>query len=95
MRIIERRKCKSGEVTDFGFCLNSDQMYTYTHMQEFGWRMHFIRRPLLQKPTVVMKNSTGTRVGVIEHDGRFTVNPIRITWRGKFNPSSQLISSPI
>ena len=32
MRIIERRKCKSDEVTDFGLYLNTAQMKTYTYM---------------------------------------------------------------
>jgi hypothetical protein len=97
MRIIERRKCtasKSDGGKAFELCLNSDQMYTYTRMQEFGWQLYFIRRPLFGKPIVDMTNSTVTRVAVIEHDGRFTVNPLRISWRGKVKPSSGLVSLP-
>ena len=94
MNIIERRKRNSDGATDFELCLNSDQMYTYTHMQQFGWRLYFIRRPLFGKPIVVMTNSTNTRVAVIEQDGRFTVNPLKITWRGKVKTSSRLVSLP-
>jgi len=94
MRIIERRKCKSAEATDFEQYLNTAQMKTYTYMTQLGWKMYFIRRPLLRKPTVVMKNNAGTRVAVIEQDGRSTVNPMKISWRRKLNSSSRLIYSP-
>lgn len=94
MRVIERRKCKSDGVTDFEQYLNTAQMKTYTYMQQLGWKMYFIRRPLLRKPIVVMKNNAGTRVAVIEQDGRSTVNPMRFTSRRKLNSSSRLISSP-
>ncbi|MDX2476216.1 MAG: hypothetical protein QNL05_02500, partial [Gammaproteobacteria bacterium] len=77
MRIIERRQCKSDEVTDFEQYINTSQMKTYTYMVQLGWKMYFIRRPLLRKPTVVMKNNAGTRVAVIEQDGRTTVNPMK------------------
>ena len=93
MRIIERRKCKPDEVTDFEQHLNTAQMKTYTYMTQLGWKMYFIRRPLFRKLTVVMKNNAGTRVAVIEQDGRTTVNPMKFSWRRKFNSSSQLIYS--
>lgn len=93
MRIIERRQCKPDEVTDFEQYLNTSQMKTYTYMTQLGWKMYFIRRPLLRKPTVVMKNNAGTRVAVIEQDGRTTVNPMKISWRRKFNSSSRLVYS--
>ena len=97
MRIIERRKHKPLTQPDFEIFdihLNVDQMKTYTRMHEIGWKMYFIRRPLFRKLTVVMKNNAGTRVAVIEQDGRSTVNPMKISWRRKFNSSSRLISSP-
>jgi len=94
MRIIERRKCKPDEVTDFEQHLNTAQMKTYTYMTQLGWKMYFIRRPLFRKLTVVMKNNAGTRVAVIEQDGRSTVNPMKISWRRKLNSSSRLIYSP-
>ena len=94
MRIIERRKCKSDEVTHFGKYLNTAQMKTFTNMTQYGWKLYFIRRSLLRKPTVVMINNSGTRVAVIEQDGRSTDNLMRISWRRKLNSSSRLISSP-
>lgn len=80
IRFIERRKRKPLIEPDYGQYLNADQLNTYIHMQTLGWQMHFIRMPLLRKPTVVLKNSMGTRIGVIKQDGSFTINP-RMTTR--------------
>ena len=92
MRIIERRQCKSDEVTHFGKYLNTAQMKTFTNMTRFGWKLYFIRRSLLRKPTVVMKNNAGTRIGVIEQGGGFTVNPGRIIRRCRAHPSSRTLN---
>ena len=81
IRFIERRKRKPLIQPDYGQYLNADQLNTYIHMQRLGWQMHFIRRPLLRKPTVVLKNSMGTRIGVIQQDGAFTINPRMATRR--------------
>jgi len=81
MRSIERRKRKRVMPSDLKLYLNADQMKTYIRLQEIGWRMHFIRRPLSRKPTIVMKSSADTRIGVIEQGGSFTVNPMMMTTR--------------
>jgi hypothetical protein len=81
IRFIERRKRKPLIQPDYGQYLNADQLNTYIHMQTLGWQMHFIRRPLLRKPTVVLKNGMGTRIGVIEQNGAFTINPRMVTRR--------------
>ena len=67
--------------SDLKLYLNADQMKTYIRLQEIGWRMHFIRRPLSRKPTIVMKSSADTRIGVIEQGGSFTVNPMMMITR--------------
>ena len=50
MRSIERRKRKRVMPSDLKLYLNADQMKTYIRLQEIGWRMHFIRRPLSRQP---------------------------------------------
>jgi len=78
MRIIERRKHKPLTQPDFEIFdihLNVDQMKTYIHLHGIGWKMYFIRRPVSGKSTVVMNNNVDMRIGVIEQDGKFTVNP--------------------
>jgi ABC-type dipeptide/oligopeptide/nickel transport system ATPase component len=81
IRFIERRKRKPLIQPNEAQYLNAEQLNTYIHMQALDWQMHFIRRPLLRKPTVVMKNSMGTRIAVIERDGSFRINPKLTTRR--------------
>jgi len=77
MKIIERHKHKPLTQPDFEIFdihLNVDQMKTYVRMHEIGWKMYFIRRPVSGKSTVFMNNDD-MRIGVIEQNGNFTVNP--------------------
>lgn len=82
MRIFERRKRKLAIPSSLMVHLNTDQLKTYLHMQEFGWQIYFIRRPLLRKNTVAMINNAGTHIGVIKLNGRFTLNLKTINLRG-------------
>ena len=75
MWIIERRKRKPLTETNFELYLNTDQMNTYIYLREIGWKKYFIRRSLLRKHTVVMKNNAGTCIALIERNGKFTINP--------------------
>ena len=79
--VIERRKRKPLNQPDLGLYLNVAQIKTYIRLQEIGWKMYFIRRPLSGKPTVVMNNNVDTRIGVIEQNGNFTVNPNLVSTR--------------
>jgi len=81
MRIIERRKRKPLTQPDFTMYLNVAQMKTYIRLNEIGWKMYFIRRLVSGSPTVVMNNNVDTRIGVIEQNGNFTVNPNLISTR--------------
>jgi len=68
---VERREGQPAVPSDLKLYLNAGQKRRYKAMQSFGWHMYFIRRPLFQQPTVVMINNDGTRVAVIEEDGKF------------------------
>ncbi len=82
IRIFEKRRRKSAIPSNFMMYLNIDQLKTYIHMQKLGWRMYFIRRPLLRKHTIAMINNTGTRIGVLKRSGFFALNPMSINLRG-------------
>jgi len=93
MWIIERRKRKPLTQTKFELYLNTNQMNTYIYLREIGWRMYFIRRSLLRNNTVVMKSSAGTSIAVIERDGRFTINPNKMTTRRAMRERLTVIDS--
>lgn len=73
---LERREATQAVPADVNEYLNQQQSRTYNSMRGFGWRMYFIRRPLFQRPTAVMINNEGTRIGVLEMEGHFDMSPM-------------------
>ncbi|MEW7975938.1 MAG: hypothetical protein AB2814_00300 [Candidatus Sedimenticola endophacoides] len=48
---------------------NSAQLRTLHQMENFGWELKFIRRPLFQEPVAVMVDPSGKICGVLEESG--------------------------
>jgi hypothetical protein len=55
--------------------LNTDQLYSLRRMEDFGWRLAFIRRPLFQDIVPVVVSADGTKHGVLEEDGSINMQP--------------------
>lgn len=49
--------------------LNDAQMRSLNRVEEFGWRLAFVRRPVFQDIVPVIVSDDGTRHGVLEEDG--------------------------
>jgi len=49
--------------------LNDAQMRSLVRVEEFGWRLAFIRRPVFQDIVPVIVSDNGERHGVLEKDG--------------------------
>lgn len=49
--------------------LNDAQMRSLRRVEEFGWRLAFIRRPLFQDIVPVIMSDNGEKHGVLEKDG--------------------------
>lgn len=50
--------------------LNEEQLAAVKKMEEFGWKLKFVRRPAFEKPMVVVTSGAGGKIGVLEEDGR-------------------------
>lgn len=55
--------------------LTSPQRATLATMEQFGWRLQFVRRPLFREPVPVLLDRSGTRFAVLEEDGTFHEDP--------------------
>ena len=55
--------------------LNEMQVLALRKIEGFGWRLHFIRRPLFQDPVPVVVDSEGKKIGILEEDGRINMEP--------------------
>jgi len=49
--------------------LNDAQRRSLVRVEEFGWRLAFIRRPVFQDIVPVVVSDDGKRHGVLEEDG--------------------------
>lgn len=55
--------------------LNELQRLSLKQLEGFGWRLHFIRRPLFQELVVVVIDSAGEKMGILEEDGSIDMSP--------------------
>jgi hypothetical protein len=49
--------------------LTDMQLLALKRIENFGWTLKFVRRPLFQAPVVVVENATGMSIGVLDEDG--------------------------
>ncbi|MBM7421855.1 hypothetical protein [Spongiibacter marinus] len=51
------------------------QRTSLRRIENFGWQIKFIRRPRFQPPVVVVENTTGMNIGILEEDGGVNLRP--------------------
>ena len=49
--------------------LNEAQIHTLRRMENFGWELKFIRRPLFQDVLPILLHLDSNKIGVLEEDG--------------------------
>jgi len=69
----EKRKGMPPIPGDLPEILNDYQIISLHQIENFGWRLHFVRRPLFQDPVVVIINAEGDKLGTLEADGRIEI----------------------
>ncbi|SOD56998.1 hypothetical protein SAMN06296416_111114 [Pseudoxanthomonas wuyuanensis] len=55
--------------------LTAEQVTTLETMEQFHWRLKFVRRPLFKAPIPVLVERGDMRLVVIEEDGTINENP--------------------
>ena len=55
--------------------LNGMQLLGLRQVENFGWYLLFVRRPLFQEPVAVLSDEKGSRIGLLEQDGQVTMDP--------------------
>ena len=66
----ERRKGIKPVPDNLEELLNEAQIRTLRDLEPFGWKLHFIRRPLFQAVAPVLISKEGDRLVVLEASGR-------------------------
>ncbi|HET6603036.1 MAG TPA: hypothetical protein VFG21_02315 [Xanthomonadaceae bacterium] len=55
--------------------LNDSQLATLNQLEQFGWELRFIRRPMFQPSIAVVFDSSRSKFAVLEHDGTLNESP--------------------
>ena len=69
----EKRKGEPPIPVDFQDALSPDQIMTLRQIENFGWQVAFVRRPLFQEKVIVVTTSDNKRYGVIEETGELNL----------------------
>ena len=71
----EKRKGDEAVPDHLEEVLSEMQMLALHQVESFGWQLRFVRRPLFQEPVPVVFSGDGTKIGVLEEDGRINMEP--------------------
>ena len=76
----EVRGSRSPLPADVLYYLNEVQRLALHSLENFGWQLAFIRRPLFVPPMIVVNNSEQSKFAVLEEDGSVNLSPL-VRWR--------------
>jgi len=71
----ERRRILTPQQAALRRELNEVQILTLAGLENFGWELKFVRRPLFQTPVPVVFDSDRKKYAVLEADGTLNENP--------------------
>ena len=77
----ERRKGKPPVPDDLMSILTVPQKIALKELENFGWEVDYVRRPLFQDPRIIVRNPSTGQQSVIEADGRVDHSPLDIVKR--------------
>ena len=69
----EERRRLVAEINSLHKRLNAVQLLTLVLVEEFGWRMKFVRLPINQKPVHVVFNDIIQSYAVLNEDGSLNI----------------------
>ena len=71
----ERRGRMPSIPEDYRSMLNVEQQNALRNVENFGWEVAFVRRPMFQVPTVVVSSPDHQHYAVLEPDGEVNMHP--------------------
>ena len=76
----EKRKGDKPIPDNLKYYLNDAQRVALHKIEGFGWSLAYVRRPLFVDPVIVISNADGSKIGILEEDGRLNLG---IRYRNK------------
>lgn len=69
----EKRKGEPPVPANFQDALSPDQMLTLRQIENFGWQVAFVRRPLFQESVIVVATADNKKFGILEDTGELNL----------------------
>jgi hypothetical protein len=91
---MEKRKGEAAVPDNLEDYLNVTQVNALRQIENFGWELKFVRRPLFQEPIAVIINTDGDRIGTLEPDGRIDLHQEFNLREGSANPDNDDTTKP-
>lgn len=83
--VANRRMGAAPIPTDLGQYLNDLQMSALREVEDRGWSLKYVRRPVFQTPSVVLVSRDGAALALLEEDGSLNLHA-EIRERGSTGP---------
>jgi hypothetical protein len=71
----ERRGSEQESTARLRSLLNEEQLMTLVELEQFGWSLKFVRRPMFQPSIPVVIDADRKRYAVLEADGTLNEQP--------------------
>ena len=71
----ERRRAEKAQQAALRRELNVAQQLTLSGLEQFGWELKFVRRPMFQASIPIVFDSDRKKYAVLEEDGTLNENP--------------------
>lgn len=55
--------------------MNAAQLAELHKIENFGWKIAFIRRPMFETPIIMVSDASDTKLGMLDEDGRLVLDP--------------------
>lgn len=72
---LDKRGSQPAIPPNLEYYLTDVQLRTLHNLEDFGWNLYFVRRPLFEVPIVVISSPEGKQHAVIEEDGSLNLEP--------------------
>lgn len=77
---LDKRGTQDAIPVQLGHYLTAMQMQSLDQLADFGWQLAFVRRPLFDKPTVVLISPEAKQYATLEEEGSLNLEP-DLVWR--------------
>lgn len=72
---LDKRGTQENIPYNLEYYLTDLQLQSLYHLEDFGWHLAFVRRPLFEMPTVVLLSPEGKQYATIDEDGSLNLEP--------------------